>query len=88
MTIASAYSRPSLFDWIAPFRLESSYQKLMHQPIIPDKISTHVLFLGSDGMITGTLEIYQINNKRYVRPRAAARYLEIAEDLLQALPFM
>lgn len=34
-------------------------------------------------MITGTLEIYQINNKRYVSPRAAARYLEIAEDLLQ-----
>ncbi len=30
-----------------------------------------------------TLEIYQINNKRYVSPRAAARYLAIAEDVLQ-----
>ncbi len=34
-------------------------------------------------MTTQTLEIYQINNKRYVSPRAAARYLAIAEDALQ-----
>ena len=34
-------------------------------------------------MIARTLEIYQINNKRYVSPRAAARYLDIADDLLQ-----
>ena len=34
-------------------------------------------------MTTRTLEIYQINNKRYVSPRAAATYLDMAEDLLQ-----
>lgn len=34
-------------------------------------------------MTSSTLEIYQINNKRYVSPRAAARYLALAEDLLQ-----
>ena len=34
-------------------------------------------------MTTRTLDIYQINNKRYVTPQAAARYLAIAEDLLQ-----
>ena len=34
-------------------------------------------------MTTRTLEIYQINNKRYVSPRAAAHYLDIADDLLQ-----
>ena len=34
-------------------------------------------------MTMRTLEIYQMNNKRYVSPRAAARYLAIAEDALQ-----
>ena len=34
-------------------------------------------------MTMRTLEIYQINNKRYVSPRAAAHYLDIADDLLQ-----
>ena len=34
-------------------------------------------------MTTRTLEIYQINNKRYVSPRAAANYLDVAEDVLQ-----
>jgi hypothetical protein len=34
-------------------------------------------------MTARTLEIYQINNKRYVSPRSAANYLEIADDLLQ-----
>ena len=34
-------------------------------------------------MTMRTLEIYQMNNKRYVSPRAAANYLEIADDLLQ-----
>ena len=34
-------------------------------------------------MTTRTLEIYQINNKRYVSPRSAANYLDIADDLLQ-----
>ena len=34
-------------------------------------------------MTMRTLDIYQINNKRYVSPRAAANYLDIADDLLQ-----
>lgn len=34
-------------------------------------------------MTTRTLDIYQINNKRYVSPRAAANYLEIADDEMQ-----
>jgi hypothetical protein len=55
----------------------------MQQPPILDKIDTNVLKSGSDDMTTRTLEIYQINNKRYVSPRAAATYLDMAEDLLQ-----
>ena len=34
-------------------------------------------------MAARTLDIYQINNKRYVSPRAAANYLDIADDVLQ-----
>lgn len=34
-------------------------------------------------MAAQTLEIYQINNKRYVSPRAAARYLAVDDDVLQ-----
>lgn len=34
-------------------------------------------------MTTRTLEIYQINNKRYVSPRSAANYLDMPDDLLQ-----
>ena len=34
-------------------------------------------------MTARTLEIYQINNKRYVSPRAAAHYLDVADDVLQ-----
>jgi len=55
----------------------------MQQTRIPDKIDTNVLKSGSDDMNTRTLEIYQINNKRYVSPRAAATYLDMPEDLLQ-----
>lgn len=34
-------------------------------------------------MTTRTLDIYQIHNKRYVTPRAAADYLDLPEDVLQ-----
>src|ERR1041385_6098500 len=50
---------------------------------IPVKIDTNVLYSGSHYMTTRALEIYQINNKRYVSPRAAATYLDMAEDILQ-----
>ena len=35
-------------------------------------------------MTARTLDIYQINNKRYVTPQAAARYLAIDDDVLQS----
>jgi len=55
----------------------------MQQLAIPAKIGTCVLILERKHMSTRTLDIYQINNKRYVTPRGAANYLDITDDLLQ-----